>query len=1052
MRSSIISTTADSISSGGTITGDLTISGDLTVSGDSSGAYSEIITDGLQITKDTDGEFVSLILVNQSDAANTTGIISQRFDLEDTGGTAVDSGKILVGKEASFTATASTQDSYMALHTSLNGTLAEKMRIDSAGKVGIGTAEPQYNLDIRSGESYVYILTAGWQSALSLVRTGGSVASPADIDASGAVLGVVNFSGRESSGIRNGAEIKATTEGVWTSGHYETYMSFLTCPATGTSTIERMRITSAGNVGIGVTPETSHANYTTLQIGGLTSIVSTKAQSADSYTAIANNAYITSGNAWAYIVTDEASLYQASAGVHNFKTAASGSADSAPNGSDWTTNMKIDINSRISLSNNDSSGAVGTTLFGYLAGANIVSGAINNTYIGHGVGDATHTNAADENTGVGYIALGSLTSGNSNTSLGSGSLKTITTGNENVAVGFQSAQLFSNAEIGNISIGANAMNSFNEGGDGGDINYNVALGLEAFLGGSLAGGTNEVIGNIAIGAYALDATGTNAQTGTIAIGYNALTALTSGGYNTVVGYQAAQALTLGGSNTVIGYQALLSMVGTDATNSGNFNVAIGRSAMEGVNNDGHANCEQDGNIAIGYASLYGGTLDGDKDLVGNIAIGNNALNSTGTNAQTGTIAIGHDALTALTSGGNNLAIGYQAGLLISTGTANTIIGKEAGKGFDAESGHTFIGYLAGSGAIDGADECVGIGASALTGALTNGADGAVAIGKSALGALTSGGKNTAIGYNAGAAMTTSDGNTIIGYNAYAAGNNADTTGHNVMIGSGVCDTGTNASITENVFIGYEVAPAVADHASLKNTGVGKGCFGLLESGNQNIAIGRSSAGVLTTGYANIYIGNDSTSSAAAAKYETVVGFGGVGGGDYTTTIGNGGIFKFVSKSVTCDLGGVAENDPAHATAIGKIPRYAVITRVTAVVTTLSSDANHTLKLVLSSDSSGTDNAVLSDVQELIGAGVTESWAGTVTNGASTDINAASGATIKAAYATVAVGTDTGLSSLDTSTEDTYVYLAFADTSHTGGDSNPSTAPVVSVMVEYAGLD
>ena len=147
MRSPIISTTADSISSGGTITGDLTISGDLTVSGDSSGAYSEIITDGLQITKDTDGEFVSLILVNQSDAADTTGIISQRFDLEDTGGTAVDSGKILVGKEASFTATASTQDSYMAFQTSLNGSLAEKVRITSAGNVGIG-ASPSTTLHL----------------------------------------------------------------------------------------------------------------------------------------------------------------------------------------------------------------------------------------------------------------------------------------------------------------------------------------------------------------------------------------------------------------------------------------------------------------------------------------------------------------------------------------------------------------------------------------------------------------------------------------------------------------------------------------------------------------------------------------------------------------------------------------------------------------------------------------------------------------------------------------------------------------------------------------
>ena len=55
MRGGFVTTTANSIASGGTINGDLTIDGDLTVSGDSSGAYSEIITDGLQITKATDG-------------------------------------------------------------------------------------------------------------------------------------------------------------------------------------------------------------------------------------------------------------------------------------------------------------------------------------------------------------------------------------------------------------------------------------------------------------------------------------------------------------------------------------------------------------------------------------------------------------------------------------------------------------------------------------------------------------------------------------------------------------------------------------------------------------------------------------------------------------------------------------------------------------------------------------------------------------------------------------------------------------------------------------
>jgi hypothetical protein len=118
-------------------------------------ASTAVTVDGSAITisKDTDAEFVASILVNQSDAADTTGIISQRFDLEDTGGNAVDSGKILVGKEASFTATGSTQDSYMALHTSLNGTLAEKMRIDSSGNVGIGTASPEGKLNIFSASA-----------------------------------------------------------------------------------------------------------------------------------------------------------------------------------------------------------------------------------------------------------------------------------------------------------------------------------------------------------------------------------------------------------------------------------------------------------------------------------------------------------------------------------------------------------------------------------------------------------------------------------------------------------------------------------------------------------------------------------------------------------------------------------------------------------------------------------------------------------------------------------------------------------------------------------
>ena len=105
-------------------------SGNLTVSGTVS-ATNITGSDGMSVIKDTDGEFVALTLTNQSDSANTNGYVSQLFNLEDSGGNAVDAGKIAVKKNETFTATASTQDSNMEFHTSLNGTLTKRMEIKS---------------------------------------------------------------------------------------------------------------------------------------------------------------------------------------------------------------------------------------------------------------------------------------------------------------------------------------------------------------------------------------------------------------------------------------------------------------------------------------------------------------------------------------------------------------------------------------------------------------------------------------------------------------------------------------------------------------------------------------------------------------------------------------------------------------------------------------------------------------------------------------------------------------------------------------------------------
>ena len=107
---------------------------------------SVLFTDTQTISKDTDGEFIALKLKNESDAADTTGKVSLEFNLEDTGGNNVDSGKITVVKEQSFTNTGSTQYSTMEFYTSSDGTITkvcdmtsgQNLEIQGGLKIGRG--------------------------------------------------------------------------------------------------------------------------------------------------------------------------------------------------------------------------------------------------------------------------------------------------------------------------------------------------------------------------------------------------------------------------------------------------------------------------------------------------------------------------------------------------------------------------------------------------------------------------------------------------------------------------------------------------------------------------------------------------------------------------------------------------------------------------------------------------------------------------------------------------------------------------------------------------
>ena len=155
----------------------------------------------LEISKDTDAELIALKLTNQSDAASTAGKVSIQFDLEDTGGNAVDSGKIQVLKEQSFTATGSTQDSAMVFSTSLNGTLTEAIRITSDGKLRVAGNVIQASdggatitMDTSDNVSVAGGITAGTTvtATTGLITNGYTSLEPVEVNNSGAGAGGVD--------------------------------------------------------------------------------------------------------------------------------------------------------------------------------------------------------------------------------------------------------------------------------------------------------------------------------------------------------------------------------------------------------------------------------------------------------------------------------------------------------------------------------------------------------------------------------------------------------------------------------------------------------------------------------------------------------------------------------------------------------------------------------------------------------------------------------------------------------------------------------------------
>ena len=471
-------------------------------------------------------------------------------------------------------------------------------------------------------------------------------------------------------------------------------------------------------------------------------------------------------------------------------------------GANNSVRMKLNTESNISLSNNDS--GTSNTVFGKNAGDNIDAGSNFNTFIGEGVSDASMTDATD-NVGVGYQALSALTTGDDNVAVGMRALLDLESGTYNTAIGDSAGRGLvggsSNTVIGglagdamtdntsNVVIGKSAFSAANGGEnqnvvigtdagasiDNGDAVQNVIIGQDAGT-----GGTGIFRYNVAIGVNALNSTGNNQVQEVIAIGRDAATKINSNDASgtVAIGSFALGELTSGQANTAIGWAALY-----EGCDVGDFNTAVGYQCMYTFNpgSDGH---------------------------------------------------------------GSNTAVGYKAGYSNSTSENNTFMGARAGEAVTG-AGNVIIGREAGLAMTSGAD-CVIIGHAAA--AANNTRDGLVIIGSGAGAALTSGDANTFVGGGAGRLVSSGDHNTLLGYQAgydlHSAGS------HNTLIGKAAGEN-MNASGDGN-----------------------------------NVALGSETADTITSGTNNTILGTASDAAAGAVN-QIVIGYGVSGQGDNYAVIGNG---------------------------------------------------------------------------------------------------------------------------------------------------------------------
>jgi hypothetical protein len=263
--------------------------------------------------------------------------------------------------------------------------------------------------------------------------------------------------------------------------------------------------------------------------------------------------------------------------------------------------------------------------------------------------------------------------------------------------------------------------------------------------------------------------------------------------------------------------------------------------------------------------------------------------SPGTSTAGSTVAVGYQALTALTTGTGNTAVGYQADSLTTDGTNNTTVGYQATTNGTSVSDATAVGYDA-----IASNTSVAIGSSSRASSTTGRS---VAIGNLAEARTYD---TVAIGYNSGPRASGNPSSSVfIGKNAgNSAGGNG--LGQRVVIGSGACST--NGGGRYSVYIGDAAGRFGSQNNNSSNVMIGANAAYQHNSTTNSVGIGHNAMnGADTTGSVAVGWG----ANAGAADYNIMIGYQ---AGNNSMTGGNNTMMGYQS--------GLALTTSANTVAIG----------------------------------------------------------------------------------------------------------------------------------------